>query len=591
MDPTEELTRCAAALVIGAFIGLERQARHEVGPAFDRPHDSGPAEDSAGLGPAGEQAASAADQEGAGVIGDAAALATGDAESPADDPDSSAPEPGAEPSTEASGAAEPEGPPGACSPGAAERGGLPDVAPLRADAPVPDYAQVTGIRTFAILALLGALTTLSGTSWAFPLTLAVVGVFLAAGYVHSSRVGGDWGLTSELAALGVFLLGGFCGEGRLLLAGAAGLAISVLLSYKQRIHSFASRIRRRDAGAVLKFAALSLVVLPLLPSEPVRLWPSQPARSGASPAAGVTPRASVAPSVAATPSASASPTAVVAGTAEVSSGAASSLLSAKDEGGPWYMRLELDLRKVWWMVILISSVSFAGFVLGKFMGTERGLLVTALIGGLVSSTAVTLTYAQRSRETPALSNQFLAGILAANVIMPLRVLVVLLLVSPLLAARIAIPMVMTAAAGCLIGVGLYLRRSKQDSAQGVELKNPFELGPALKFGALFAVILLLAQVASALFGAAGLYALSVISGLTDVDAIVLACADLVGRQEVESLVATSMVTLAVMSNTAVKGGILVGTGARELRGIALLAFGAMLTAAGGGLALAWRLFA
>lgn len=572
MDPTEELTRCAAAIVIGAFIGLERQARHEVGHAFDRPHGSESSEDSADRVAEGEQAASEARAEGGDVLGAAAAMSRG-------------PEPSAR---EGSSEGASEGPPETESSSASLSSG--SAQGLEPGSSVPDYAQVTGVRTFAILALLGALTSLSGTSWAFPLTLAVVGAFLAAGYIHSSRVGGDWGLTSELAALSVFLLGGLCGEGRLLLAGAAGLAISVLLSYKKRIHSFASRIRRRDAEAVLKFAALSLVVLPLLPTEPVRLWPSEPAApsgSSSSPSAPITTGALAA----ASPSPAASPAPSTGGISEVSSDTAPSLLSASDNSGSWWRRLELDLRKVWWMVILISSVSFAGFVLGKFMGTERGLMVTALIGGLVSSTAVTLTYAQRSRETPALSNQFLAGILAANVIMPLRVLVVLLLVSPLLAGRIAIPMVMTAAAGCLIGVGLYLRRSRNGAAEGVDLKNPFELGPAIKFGALFAFILLLAQVASALFGAAGLYALSVISGLTDVDAIVLACADLVGRQEVEALVATSMVTLAVMSNTAVKGGILVGTGARELRGIAILAFGGMLAAAGGGLALAWRLFA
>lgn len=554
MDPTQELTRCAAAIVIGAFIGLERQARHEVGRAFDRPHGSQPPEE----GPPEEGSPPAeGETEGTGEAAGSVEPAGDDTANASEEPEALAP-------------------------------GNLDGDPVRPDASVPDFAQVTGVRTFAILALLGALTALSGTSWAFPLTLGVVGVFLAAGYVHSSRVGGDWGLTSELAALSVFLLGGLCGEGRLLLAGAAGIAISVLLSYKQRIHSFASQIRRRDAEAVLKFAALSLVVLPLLPTEPVRLWPGE-SEPAASPSLSATPEPG-APSATPSPQPSATPSA--ASTAPVDSGQGTpSLLSQKDAGGPWWKRLELDLRKVWWMVILISSVSFAGFILGKFMGTERGLMVTALIGGLVSSTAVTLTYAQRSRETPELSNQFLAGILAANVIMPLRVLVVLLIVSPILASRIAIPMIITAATGCLIGVGLYLRRSKNDSGEGVDLKNPFELGPAIKFGALFAFILLLAQVASALFGAAGLYALSVISGLTDVDAIVLACADLVGRKEVATLVATSMVTLAVISNTAVKGGILVGTGARELRGIAILAFGGMLAAAGGGLALAWRLFA
>lgn len=586
MDPTIELARCAAAIVIGSFIGLERQARHEVGHEFDRvPADSDTSsEDESGEQDASEEPADAADSEtAASETAGPKATASEGADSETGDSEAE----GA--SLAAKTAASPEGE----KPPASEEGGF-----LNSDAPVPDFAQVTGVRTFAILALMGALAALSGTSWAFPLTLAVVGGLLAAGYIHSSKVGGDWGLTSELAALSVFLLGGLCGEGRLLLAGAAGLAVSVLLSYKQRIHSFASRIRRRDAEAVLKFAALSLVVLPLLPTEPVRLWPSDPAETSVaptpSPVEGPSRTQSPAPPA---PVASLAPIAPIATTATAEGVAASTapvVSGALVEGGqegPWWKRLSLDLRKVWWMVILISSVSFAGYVLGKMMGTERGLMVTALIGGLVSSTAVTLTYAQRSRETPALSNQLLAGILAANVIMPLRVLGVLLIVGPSLAARIAVPMLLTAGAGCLTGVVLYLRRSKNSVGQGVDLKNPFELAPAIKFGALFAFILLLAQVAGALFGEAGLYVLSLISGLTDVDAIVLACADLVGRNEIQTLVATSMVTIAVMSNTAVKGGILVGTGARELRGIAILGFGGMLVAAAGGLALAWSLFA
>ncbi|MBL4845368.1 MAG: DUF4010 domain-containing protein [Planctomycetes bacterium] len=526
--------------MIGAFVGLERQARLEVGSQFD--------------GGEGE-------------------------------PD--------EPPTEAATAASSEDPSPTSASSAVSEGPSPTAAstdPPGEQKTTPDFEQVAGVRTFSILALLGALATLAGPDWVFPVTLGVVGLFLTVGYALSSRHGGDWGMTSELAALTVFLLGGLCGEGRLLLAAAPALALAVLLSFKQRIHSFASQLRRRDAEAVLKFAALSLVVLPLLPTEPIALWPSSP--EGKASVAAVSTEAGSSKTAGADESTPAlAKTGLAEGGSSIATSDSSVVALGQKPSGPWWKNLTLDLRKVWWMVILISSVSFAGFVLGKLLGTERGLLVTALIGGLVSSTAVTLTYAQRSRETPALSNQLLTGILAANVIMPLRVVVVLLIVAPALAVRVAIPMLCTAAVGCLAALVLRLRQTRSDSGESVELKNPFELGPALKFGALFALVLLLAQIASAVFGEAGLYALAVISGLTDVDAIVLACADLVGRGEIQALIGASMVTLAVVSNTAVKGGVLIATGARELRLRAVLAFGGMFLGAGVGLALAWRLFA
>lgn len=251
---------------------------------------------------------------------------------------------------------------------------------------------------------------------------------------------------------------------------------------------------------------------------------------------------------------------------------------------PWYHDVSISPRKVWYLVVLISGVSFAGYVLVKVLGAGRGLLLTGVLGGVASSTAVSLSFSQRSRESPDLSPRLALGILIANAIMPLRLLLIVAALQPRVALRLALPLLAMLATGGLYALVLRLRGREPSGAVEVPpLKNPFEITPALKLGAVFALVLLLAQVAQALFGAAGTYVLAFVSGLTDVDAIGLALSAQVGAGGLPVTTAAVGIAIAAVSNTLIKGVFVVWFGAPGLRRIALVAFGLMAAAGAGGI--------
>jgi uncharacterized membrane protein (DUF4010 family) len=167
--------------------------------------------------------------------------------------------------------------------------------------------------------------------------------------------------------------------------------------------------------------------------------------------------------------------------------------------------------------------------------------------------------------------------------MPIRLLLILAFLAPTLASRMVLPLGALALTGGVFTGVLYLRRRGAPTTAEVRLSNPFELRPALKFGALFGLVLLASQAAQGLFGNAGLYVVAVLAGLTDVDAISLATANLVSSGRQDLLAAATTIVLAVASNTLVKAGFALVLGAPQLRRIVGLAFGLMLAAAAGGL--------
>jgi uncharacterized membrane protein (DUF4010 family) len=221
--------------------------------------------------------------------------------------------------------------------------------------------------------------------------------------------------------------------------------------------------------------------------------------------------------------------------------------------------------KTWLMVVFISGISFLGYVLIKVVGSRRGIGLTGLLGGLVSSTAVTLSFAQRSEEQPDLARPFALAITLAWTVMFGRVLVEVAVLNRELLSELWMPMVAAMAAGLAFCVIYYFaQRTAQES--DVEVSNPFELGPAIKFGLLYAAVLLVAKVAQFYFQDAGVYVASVVAGLTDVDAITLSMAELSGEPG-GVLLATGAraVVLAVIANTIVKGGIALTIGSGALR--------------------------
>jgi len=239
------------------------------------------------------------------------------------------------------------------------------------------------------------------------------------------------------------------------------------------------------------------------------------------------------------------------------------------------------------LVVLISGLSFAGYAAIRLLGPERGLGLTGVLGGLVSSTAVTLSMAGRAKERPALAPPAALAATLASTIMFVRVTVIVALVAPALAPALAWPM-----AGGALGCGasalvLWGRSRARERPTGVVgFSNPFELGTALGFTLLFAVVLVGSKAASEYLGTAGTYAAGLLAGTTDVDAITLSMAELAGGS-IDPKVAVTTISLATASNTLVKGVMATVAGGWGFGRLVLAAQLASLAAAALGLAVAW----
>lgn len=228
--------------------------------------------------------------------------------------------------------------------------------------------------------------------------------------------------------------------------------------------------------------------------------------------------------------------------------------------GPWQA---FNPYIIWWMVVLIAAIGFAAYVAIRLVGTRHGLLITALLGGIVSSTAMTVTLARLGQDR-SLQAILACGLLATSALMFPRVLLEAGLVNRALLPALFWPLSVAA----LIYTGgalLYYRRAGNESEESPEapLKNPFELGPALRFAALLALILLLIEAAQRWLGDAGVYLVALVSGLADVDAITLSLARS-SHTELDNQVAVRGVLLAALSNSLVKAFLVALIGGRQL---------------------------
>ncbi len=329
-----------------------------------------------------------------------------------------------------------------------------------------------GIRTFALIALLGTLSEALGVLQ-YGL-LALFGLIIAHRLTYK---GSD--LTSEVSALLTFLLGAICFEGFYFEAAVVAVLVFTLLTFKKQLHEFAKHLTLNDLIAVVKFAVVTVIVYPLLPSKPI---------------------------------------------------------------------YGVSLKSVWTMVIIISSIDFVGYVLTKFAG-KKGVLIAGLIGGLVSSTAVTLTFAPLSRKNPDLIYEYASGIIGASAIMFPRMSLLAAIVNPSFASFLLVPSLIAFSFGVLFAYKLARKKSEKAT---VNINNPFELSTAIKFGAFYAVVLFASSWALSRFGDAGLYAVAAISGLSDVDPLTLSVAKLFSAGQVALVPAVIAVLISAAVNTAFK---------------------------------------
>ena len=357
-----------------------------------------------------------------------------------------------------------------------------------------DGARVAGLRTFALIGLLGGVTGQIAESMAAPVVavgLAGLALLLALGYWRFGRNRQSLGITTEVAALLTFLLGVLASAGQPLLAVAGGVVSAVLLGFKPRLHALVKQIDAPELRAILQLALISAVILPLLPNSGY---------------------------------------------------------------GPWDV---LNPRQLWLMVVLISAIGFVGHFAVRLVGAQRGVMLTGLFAGLASSTALTLTLSRAAREQPAFSRVFAAAVVLASTTMFPRLLVLVGAISPALLPRILMPVGVITVAGIIasLALALYAKQGRTPPSQA-PMQKPFALATALRFALLLALVMVAAEALRRYAGDVGVYSVAFISGLTDVDAITLSILQMVER-ELAPNVAEQAILIAALANTTVKMGLAV----------------------------------
>ena len=394
---------------------------------------------------------------------------------------------------------------------------------------VQEGGRVAGLRTFALTGLLGGvLGHLLPVFGAWPLVGAEIGMalLLAVSYTRVAEQSGNLSATTAVAMLLTLVLGAFAAHGDVALALAAAVVAAVLLNLKPTLHSWLRLIQSSELSASLQLLVLSVVILPYLPD------------------AGM---------------------------------------------GPYEA---LNPYKLWWAVILIAGLSLTGHFAMRLSGPQRGILWTGLLGGLASSTAATLALGRFAREQPSMQRACVSGMLAACGVMFLRIAVLLVVISPQLAFTLGAASVL--AGLVLLGMALWQWRQVHGEAdpsgalQGGSVKamSPFNLGTALAFGSYLAAIAVLVPAAKAWLGAGGIYMLSAVSGLADVDAIVISLAHMNHAGGMATAATGWAIGLASLTNIASKVVIAWTTAASRV-GLSV-ALGNVLACVVGGLAL-WGL--
>ena len=246
----------------------------------------------------------------------------------------------------------------------------------------------------------------------------------------------------------------------------------------------------------------------------------------------------------------------------------------------------LNLFEIWLMVVLIVGISMAGYVAFRLLGPRTGAIAAGLLGGLISSTATTVSYARRSRSDSRRSSAAVLVVVLASAIVFARVLLEVAIVAPGdLGATIG-PLGAMLAAMLGIAAGLYALGISSSELEVDDQEPPSDLKVAVIFGLLYAVVLLAVAFADDRLGQQGLYAVAAIAGLTDLSAITLSTANLMHADNLDVGTAWRMILVAGMSNIVFKGGVVLVLGSRAMRGRIVLSFGAAL-AAGGAILLLW----
>jgi uncharacterized membrane protein (DUF4010 family) len=376
-----------------------------------------------------------------------------------------------------------------------------------------------GVREFVLVAAIGSLCGSLQSGWLTISAVTAIVVFLTMFRFRSKDAEGS-GFTTDLSMLAVFCLT-YAGSqsdfehGRTTAIGLA-IILTFFLEAKDKLRRFFHEtITSVEFSDTLRFLALIFIVYPLLP---------------------------------------------------------------EGDFGPYSA---FNPQRIWMFVILVSSVSFVGYFFDKFLGQSVGLRLTAVLGGIASTTATTTAFSKELREDPENELAYWQAATIANAVQFPRLLAFLSVVSPKMVMEAWGPFLAAGAAGVLLALLIRVPKGTavETKKQEIELRNPLTLGPALKFGALLAVIIFLNKAAAFEFGDKSLPWTSAIGGLMDVDAIAVSVADLFHSGQVDPALAVASLLLAVLTNAIFKTTVATTTGSQKFGMKMGISFAVMLGSA------------
>ncbi len=375
-------------------------------------------------------------------------------------------------------------------------------------------SKIAGVRTFTLIAILGTVTGFLTREYDNPFILPAFGIAITAFMVIANVIklkkldGADVGQTTEVAALLMFAIGAYLVLGSQIIAVIVGGALAILLYVKEHLHDFIDRLKEKDLAAIMTFAGISLVVLPILPDETF---------------------------------------------------------------GPLDV---LNPKNIWLMVTLIVGISVVGYFIYKFVGKKVGIVSNGVLGGMISSTATTVSYSRMTANAKNIHKMAAFVITAASAIALARVLIEVGIVIPEKLPQIMLPILVEFVIMILLCVGLfYLINNDEEGEEMPEPKNPAQFKSALIFGLLYGLILLAVAFTKEEFGNSALYIVSIISGLTDVDAITLSLSQLMKDDGLQTETGWRIILLASLSNLVFKGIMAAVLGTRKLAKWVAITFG------------------
>jgi uncharacterized membrane protein (DUF4010 family) len=244
---------------------------------------------------------------------------------------------------------------------------------------------------------------------------------------------------------------------------------------------------------------------------------------------------------------------------------------------PWGL---INPSEIWLLVILISSIQFIGYYLIKSFGSSKGIILNAIMGGLVSSTATTSSMSIMSNKAGKNVNQFVIGVMLANIAKVARIVVILWIVAPTLVMSILPYLLVFVVAVAAISTYWYMLDKNDEDVKGDDIDlgfwSPFQFLPALKMALLFTGIKIFAQVGLDSFGSSGIVLTTAISSFVDVDAIVLSIGGLFANSTLGLRLTIQLVLLAIISNSVLKSIITQVQGSKEFARKSALSFAVLI---------------